>query len=110
MKSPAFREILLKISWRASGPRLASRQSLNLSLQPRAFRLVLPLDNCSWRFTLRARVSCQPSEPLRPVHRCLWSWAGVDPARGESKERYCVPVSRGIAACVAGRCFVRLGV
>lgn len=30
-----------------------------------------PPDSCFWCFTLHTRVSCQPSEPLRPVHRCL---------------------------------------
>ncbi|CAI8865839.1 hypothetical protein EMIT0P265_30253 [Pseudomonas zeae] len=33
-----------------------------------------PPDNCFWCFTLHTRVSCQPSEPLRPVHRCLFLW------------------------------------
>ncbi|MFJ4136241.1 hypothetical protein, partial [Pseudomonas cyclaminis] len=41
------------------------------------YKLVIPTaatcppDNCSWCFTLHTRASCQPSEPLRPVHRCL---------------------------------------
>ena len=74
--------------WRRD-PLLAAVTGLNLKLflQPRAFRLVLPLDNCFRRFTLHARVSCQPSEPLRPVHRCLRIWAGGDPARDVAKER-----------------------
>ncbi|WP_460420788.1 hypothetical protein [Pseudomonas sp. ZL2] len=36
-----------------------------------------PPDNCSWRFTLHAWVSCQPSGLLRPVHRCLRCWPVV---------------------------------
>src|SRR5476651_479940 len=31
-----------------------------------------PPDNCLRCFTLHTRVSCQPSEPSRPVHRCLF--------------------------------------
>lgn len=43
-----------------------------LFLRPRP----CPPDNCFWCFTLHTRVSCQPSEPLRPVHRCLVALGG----------------------------------
>ena len=69
---PRLSGSLIQIFGSGRDPLLASVTGFNqMSLQPRAFRLVLPLDNCSWRFTLHARVSCQPSEPFRPVHRCL---------------------------------------